>query len=55
MAASLLPDSARPHVALGNLLSLKGQDGQAISEHQAARKLDPRSAGTYVLMGMAEN
>jgi hypothetical protein len=24
--ASLMPNSARPHVALGNLLSLKGQD-----------------------------
>jgi hypothetical protein len=25
-AAGLMPNSARPHVALGNLLSLKGQD-----------------------------
>jgi hypothetical protein len=47
------PNSARPHVALGNLLSLKGQDDQA-SEYQTALKLDPRNAGTYVLMGMAQ-
>ena len=31
-----------------------GQDDQAISEYQTALKLDPRNAGTYVLMGMAE-
>jgi cellulose synthase operon protein C len=53
-AAGLMPNSARPPVALGNLLSLKGQDDQAISEYQIALKLDPRNAGTYVLMGMAE-
>ncbi len=53
-AAGLMPNSARPHVALGNLQSLKGQDDQAISESQTALKLDPRNAGTYVLMGMAE-
>jgi Flp pilus assembly protein TadD len=49
-----MPNSARPHVALGNLLSLKGQDDQAISEYQTALKLDPRNAGTYVLLGMAQ-
>ena len=54
VAASLMPNSARPHVALGNLLSLKGQDDQAISEYQTALKLDPRNAGTYVLLGMAQ-
>jgi len=40
--------------SLGNLLSLKGQDDQAISEYQTALKLDPRNAGTYVLLGMAQ-
>ena len=49
-----MPNSARPHVALGNLLSLKGQDGEGISEYQTALKLDPRNAGTYVLLGMAQ-
>jgi tetratricopeptide (TPR) repeat protein len=29
-------------------------DDQGVSEYQTALKLDPRNAGTYVLLGMAQ-
>jgi Flp pilus assembly protein TadD len=39
---------------LGNLLSLSGRDDAAINEYEAALKLEPRNAGTYVLIGMEQ-
>ena len=50
---SMQPDSAPAHLALGSALLQTGQTPAAVTELEAAKRLEPRMRQAYFLLGRA--